>query len=440
MKSRAVTRLLPASAGGLPTAFWWIWVSTLVNWLGAFAAPMLALYLTGERERSATYAGFVVSVIGIGNVAGTVLGGFLADHVGRRRTMFGAHISTAVSMVLLGTAESSWALVTTAFAVGLGAATARPAMAASVTDLLPPADRSRAFALHYWAINAGLAFSAVLAGVMVQGGYLLLFLADAGATLLCAVVVLVKVKETRPVATAKAPPRRTARGGAPSTVSRDRPFLLFVVLTLLFASVYEQCASTLPVVMSQDGHSAATYSLMNALNGVLIMVLQIPLTKLARKGSPRMVLLAGALLVGWGFGLAAFVDSALAYACTVVVWTLGEMLQAPTAIAVAAERAPEEQRGRYQGIYTSAWSAAAFVAPAGGGWVLDAWGATTLWTVCGVTGTVAGVGWVLLTERLRMPENPAGTVDAPVVAGPKPGPGTTTTSSGELTPIEREKA
>ncbi|MEU6056348.1 MFS transporter [Streptomyces xanthochromogenes] len=412
MRTRALGRLLPASARGLPAAFWWIWTSTLINWLGAFAGPLLALYLTNERERSPAYAGFVVSLIGLGSMAGTTLGGHLADRIGRRRTMFGAHCWTALNMVLLGLAEDGWALALAAFAVGLGSAAARPAMSASVADLLPAEDRRRAFALHYWAINAGLAVSAVLAGLMVRGGYLPLFLADAGATLLCAAVVLVKVPETRPTA------RETTADGPPppasTPVRRDRPFLLFVVLTLLFASVYEQCASTLPVAMSQDGHSPATYSLMNALNGVLIVAFQIPLSRLARKGSPRLVLTAGAVLVGWGFGLAAFVDSALAYACTVVVWTTGEMLQAPTAIAVAAARAPEDQRGRYQGMYGMAWSAAAFLAPAGGGLLLDRWGATVLWSVCAVTGTVAGVGWALVTGRLEPAPAPA----APSAAAP----------------------
>ncbi|MEV7028488.1 MFS transporter, partial [Kitasatospora sp. NPDC093558] len=46
---------------GLPAAFWWLWVSTLVNRLGTFAVPFLTLYLTMERGRSAAFAGLVAA-------------------------------------------------------------------------------------------------------------------------------------------------------------------------------------------------------------------------------------------------------------------------------------------------------------------------------------------------------------------------------------------
>jgi hypothetical protein len=37
------------TAGGLPPAFWYPWTGTLVNRLGAFVLPFLAIYLTASR-------------------------------------------------------------------------------------------------------------------------------------------------------------------------------------------------------------------------------------------------------------------------------------------------------------------------------------------------------------------------------------------------------
>ncbi|MEU8708318.1 MFS transporter [Streptomyces sp. NPDC048565] len=390
----------PAAVRGLPSAFWWIWLSVLVNWIGGFAGPMLALSLTAGRGYSAAYAGLVMSLVGLGGIAGTFLGGALADRIGRRTTMFAAHLWTAASMVLLGVSGEAGAVAASALAMGLGATAVRPAMQASLTDLVPPEDRQRAFALNYWALNAGGAIAAVLAGLMVGHGYTLVFLADGAATLLCGILVLAKVPETRP-APAERPAASSAPASAPASrpVHRDGSFMLFVLMTVLFAVVFKQGSSTLPVVMTREGHSPEMYSLVSAANGLMVVVLQIPLTRLVSGRSRPMVLLAAGLLLGWGFGLTMLADSVAAFACTVLIWTLGEILQAPAGIAVTADRAPAHQRGRYQGMYGGAWSTAAFVAPVGGGWVIDQWGATTLWTLCAVLATTAGIGCALVTGR-----------------------------------------
>ncbi|MFD5062120.1 MDR family MFS transporter [Streptomyces sp. NPDC058394] len=406
--TRVLARLLPEAARGLPAAFWWIWLSILVNWTGGFAGPVLALYLTLDRGYSAYQAGLVVSLIGLGAILGTIGGGIAADRLGRRTTLVFAHCWTAASMVLVGLCESPAPLAGAALALGAGQTAARPAMQAALTDIVALKDRQRAFALNYWALNLGVAMSGVLAGLMVTHGYLLVFLADAVATLLCAVIVLVKVEETRPaLVPGVREARTTTKDRAPRasrSVLHDRRFVLFVLATLVFATVYQQVRTTLPVTMSQDGYSPSAYTLLHGLNALLVVVLQIPLTMLVRSRSRSAALTAGGLLLGAGLGLTAFATGPLVYVLCVVVWTTGEMLQAPAGIAEVSDRAPEQQRGRYQGFYGTAWSAAAFLAPAGAGWVLDHGGATTLWTTCAVGGLLSAIGYAFTAgSRHRLP-------------------------------------
>ena len=90
-----------------------------------------------------------------------------------------------------------------------------------MTDIVPPEDRVRAFSLNYWAINLGFAIAPVLGGLLASSGYLTLFLVDAGTTLVFAVLVFLKVPESRPevvVAEGERPGldgRRAARPGVP---------------------------------------------------------------------------------------------------------------------------------------------------------------------------------------------------------------------------------
>lgn len=198
------------SLRGFPSGFWWLWSSTLVNRLGTFVFPFLTLYLTTSRGYSATGAGLVLSVFGVGSAVGALAGGELTDRVGRRVTMVGGQVATAAATAVLGLVAHAAAIAALAFAVGAASSISRPAVSSMIADLVGPADRLRAFAVNYWAINIGFGLSTVTAGFLAQHGYLWLFLGDAATTLACAMIVWVKLAESRPAecatASARVPP------------------------------------------------------------------------------------------------------------------------------------------------------------------------------------------------------------------------------------------
>jgi MFS family permease len=88
------------------------------------------------------------------------------------------------------------------------------------------------------------------------------------------------------------------------------------------------------------------------------------------------------VVLGIGFGLTAFADTAAFYAVTVLVWTVGEMFHAPSNSTLNAELAPAALRGRYQGVFSLSWSGASFVAPVIGGLVLQYAGSAAVWLGC----------------------------------------------------------
>src|SRR3954469_22476206 len=100
MSSVSVSSLRRAAretVSGLPREFWWLWTSTLVNRLGAFVATFMALYLTLDRGYSASYAGLVASLHGLGGVVSSLGAGVMTDRLGRRAAPLIAQSSTARS-------------------------------------------------------------------------------------------------------------------------------------------------------------------------------------------------------------------------------------------------------------------------------------------------------------------------------------------------------
>ena len=122
----------------------------------------------------------------------------LSDRLGRRPVLLGSQLGTAATLVVLGVTTSQAGVVLLVALLGLTSNSARPAFSAMTTDIVAPEDRVRAFSLNYWAINLGFAIAPALGGLLAKAGYLTLFLADAATTLVFAVLVFLKVPESRP--------------------------------------------------------------------------------------------------------------------------------------------------------------------------------------------------------------------------------------------------
>ncbi|WP_327688593.1 MFS transporter [Streptomyces tubercidicus] len=412
-------RAVVESVSGLPGQFWWLWTSTLINRLGAFVATFLALYLTVERGYSASYAGLVAALHGLGGVIASVGAGVMTDRLGRRPTMLIAQLSTAASVALLGFMTDPVAIAVVAGLVGLASNASRPAVQAMMADIVAPEDRVRAFSLNYWAINLGFAISSTAAGLIAEHGYLALFLGESTLVLACALVVFWKLPESRPATSTPGGPDATGPAPAPvsmRTVLRDGRFMTVVGLNLLLALLFQQAYVSMPVSMGQDGFSSADFGLVIAVNGVLIVLLQIPVTRFIEHRSPALLLIGSALLAGYGFGLTALAGSVAMYAVAVTVWTLGEIINSPTQMGLVVRLSPLHGRGRYQGMYSLSWSVAALVAPLLGGVVIDQYGADALWAGCAAVGTLAAVGYGLLLRNLPEESGTVAAAGQPAVA------------------------
>ena len=417
MSLAALRRAARETVSGLPREFWWLWTSTLVNRLGAFVSTFMALYLTLDRGYSATYAGLVASLYGLGGVVSSIGSGVLTDRIGRRPTLLIAQSSTAASVALLGFMHHPVAIAAVACLVGAASNASRPAVQAMMADIVRPEDRVRAFSLNYWAINLGFAISSMAAGFIAEVSYRAGFLLEAGMTAVCAVVVFLRLPESRPTVATDG-----GKGAADSvglgTVLRDGRFMSVVGLSFLVAVVFQQGSVGLPVAMGEAGFTPADYGTAIAVNGFLIVALQIPVTRLIEHRDAKRLLVVSSILAGYGFGLTAFAGSVGVFALTVCVWTLGEMINAPTQTGLVVRLSPVQGRGRYQGMYTLSWAVAALIAPLMSGFVIDRLGAEWLWGMCAVVGTGAAVGYGALMRGLPA-SGPAATEPSAAVAAPE---------------------
>ncbi|MEV4517337.1 MFS transporter [Dactylosporangium sp. NPDC049525] len=389
--------------------YWLLWTGMLINRVGGFVALVLSLYLTSERGLKPSAAGLVVGLYGIGGIAGVLLGGVLADRWGRRPTLLLAHFGAVVFLAGLAMTDRIPAIAALAALLGLMHAMPGPAFVAAIVDVVPGRDRSRAFNLQFWAFNLGMAAASLLAGLLAEVSFTLLFAIDAAATLVTAVLLLWKVRETKPAAR----PASNAPAGGLHTALTDRAFLQFVGLSLLLAVVTLQSSTILPLAITADGLRPTVYGSVVAYAGLLIVAGQLFVPRLIERWRKGTTLAVANVFLGLGFASVALASDVPGYLLAATVWTVGSMLAAPPNAAVIAELSPEALRGRYQSVFYLIFPAASFIAPAAGGASLEFLG-DWHWVICGALGLVAAAGHLLIQparerrvtreqERLEVP-------------------------------------
>ncbi len=385
------------AAEPLPRAYWVLWTGTLVNRAGTFVEPFAVLYLTSQRGFSPSQVGLALVAYGLGAALSQIVGGWAADHAGRRATLVWGMAMAGLSLALLGAARGLGPICAAAFLVGLASDVYRPASNALVTDLVGPQERRRAFALLFWAVNLGFSLAAVTAGYVAGISYTLLFAIDALTCLAFAAVVAVGIRHDPP-----RPPAADADNPAGyRTALRDPVMLALVALTVLSATVYFQNSITLPLAVTHDGFPPRDYGLVLAVNGVLIVALQPLAVRVLRRFNRIRVLAVGSAMIGIGFWLTMFADSVAAYMATVVVWTLGEIATAGLAGSLVADLAPPEARGRYAAVWGSSFGVATLLAPLFGTWTYQYLGATAVWVGCLIAGLVVAAGFLAMQPAVQ---------------------------------------
>lgn len=383
-RTSAPPRSIP-SRSNLPSLVWALASCQFVSRAGGFVQPFLLLYLTQERQMTSAAAGAVAAGLGAGAFASHLLGGWLADRIGRRDTMLVGFVGTALGLVALGAAETLAAISVAALGVGLVSELFRPASSASIADLPDPHERIRAFGLLFWAANLGYSVSTATGGVLAQNGYQALFWLNALASLVAALIVWRRVPEIR------RPTPAAARRALLPVLVRDHLMIAMTVIMVGHSALVLQAFSTLPLVMAAEGLGPAAYGALIAGNGVVVVAAQPFAVRLLGGRDRGTVLGVSMLLVGLGFGLLAVLPGAVlqgaGYTAAMLVWTAGEIGVAVVFGATFADLAPADLRGGYMGAAAATWGLGSVLAPLLGTALLDHSGPSVLWATCAATGT-----------------------------------------------------
>jgi MFS family permease len=388
-----------------PYSFWVLILGTFIDRIGrAILFPFFTLYITRKFAVGMTEVGLVFGLFSISNVVGSMIGGALTDRLGRKGMILFGLVASGLSSLLMGQIEVFELFFGFTVVTGLFANAGGPAQQAMVADMLAEEKRAEGFGVLRVVINLADTMGPMVGGLLASQSYLFLFIGDAVVSVIAAVIVYLRLQETRPVSDKEVPEESVAQAfGGYLKVVKDTVFVWFLGAFMLMVVVYMQMHTTLAVYL-RDVHGIAEkgFGYMMSLNAALVVLFQIPITRRIKEYRPLVVMIAGTLLYAAGFGMVGIVSTYALFLVAIVVITAGEMLVSPVGQAIAARLSPEEMRGRYMAVFGFSWVIPTAVGPFLAGLVMDNFNPAWVWYCAGILALVSAGGYYLLLAGVKM--------------------------------------
>jgi MFS family permease len=400
-------RLVPE----LPRDGWILLAGDAVSAVGSgLTLPFLLVYLHELRGLGLGEAGLALSVVALAGFAGNPAGGSLVDRVGGRATLLAGLGFAAAGSAWLAFVAGAWQAYAAAATLGFGLAVLWPARTALLATVVPAERRSSAYGLGHAAMNVGLGAGALLAAAIVDPSsprtFQAIYLLDAASFVAFVPLVLrLRVSGAKLEKAAASGPRGYR------LVFRDRAFLRLWGLTALIVCFgYAQYSAAFPAFATGEGGlDAHQLALAFAANTIAVAVAQLPVLRAlrGRRRTSALALAFGATGLAWTVVLAggqapSSAGAAAVFTLAMAVLGIGETLLSPSAPALANDLAPDELRGRYNGVYTLAWTTGFAAGPALAGVFLAA-GAANALIGCAIAACAIGTAGSLRLARSLSP-------------------------------------
>ncbi len=366
--------------GGLSSGTWWLSLVMLVNRMGTMVIPFMTMYLTQQDGFGIDKAGLVMSIFGLGAIAGALIGGKLVDTIGYYYVQLMALIGGGFMFIVLGQMHSYVAICITTFILAMLNESFRPANTVAIAHYSKDENKTRSYSLNRLAINLGWAVGGALGGILASYNYSLLFWVDGLSNLLAAGLMYLTLSPKRNPATEV---MKKVREPILISAYKDRSYIIFIFLVFIFALCFFQMFTTIPVFFKENFKLSVFFiGLIMAMNGLIISFFEmITVFKLEGRRPSLHYISGGMLLVSLSFLLLnsyPFNYSLIALV-SMIFLTFGEILTMPFMNSWWIGRAKPYNRGQYAALFSVAWASAQAVGPFAGALIAEHAGYKTLW-------------------------------------------------------------
>jgi dipeptide/tripeptide permease len=343
------------------------WVANVIELFERFAyygsKAILAVYIAEQVGLGPGKAGFLV-----GSLFNTLLyflpplAGTVVDRYGFKKSLtlcfsifcvgyfligFGGLPAGQGLVAALGGPNSYmiFALVVTA----VGGSLIKPCIVGTVARTTTPATKGLGYSIYYTLVNLGGAIGPILALQVRQNAgiaYVLVMSSAVSLGLVLATLLFYREPE-RP---ADAAPAKSMAGVLADMfmVFRNLKFMSFLVIFSGFWIMFWEIFYALPFYVRDVLHYEK-FEIIETVDAWTIILVTVPITALAKRMKPLAAMTLGFAIASASWFVMGAVPTLVATIGAIVLFALGESLQAPRFYEYVADLAPKEQVGTYMG-------------------------------------------------------------------------------------------
>lgn len=337
-----------------------LFFARIINSIGSFVFPFLAMFLTEKLGMASDKVGRFMMIAAIAGAIGSIIGGKLSDHVGRKKIILVFQSLAAIMLIPCGVLGRSilipWILVLYNFFNGA----VQPANAAMIADLTDKKNRQQAFSLLYLGINIGVAIGPFIAGVLYKKYIKWIFWGDALTTIISLILVAVFVKETIPDKLNikkksheyECGEEKSEAGSVFSVIWKRPTLLIFSLISIIYSFVYAQSNFAIPLQVKAlfPENGALMFGTLMSVNAIVVVAFTVVIIHLTRKNKAIFNIALAGIFYAIGFGMLYYAQHYKFFVISTVIWTTGEILSATNQGVYIANHTPMSHRGRVNSI------------------------------------------------------------------------------------------
>ncbi|MBP2649586.1 MAG: major facilitator superfamily 1 [Firmicutes bacterium] len=340
---------------GLPQSVYMLFGIQIINRLGDFVFPFLALFLTVKLGLSVSITGIVVMITSLSSLIASFVGGRLADTRGRRKTYLMGQTVAAGLVLICGFIQNQATVVGLLIIATFFVGVVRPTLSAVLTDVLPVEKRQAGIALNHLGVNIGVAVGPLVAGFLFEKFLPLMFITDAITSFVAVFIFYKFIPETnlikqRPAITNQA--EKAEPGTLWQTVLKRPELLVFLIIYTGYCFIYRQGSFALPLMLNTvfPLEGAAYFGALISVNALTVVCLSLITVAVTKRFHSLNNIIVGGIFYGIGFGMIGLITTFPMFILSTVLWSIGEILVVTNVGVYIANNSPENFRARFSAL------------------------------------------------------------------------------------------
>ncbi len=372
---------------GFHKSFWVANIMELFERIAYYGqATILSIFLRNHLQFDEVTAGKISSVFGGLIYFLPIFAGALADKFGFRKSFAFAFSVLAIGYFLIGSTgmivfneiysgiDKYYLLLLIIIFTAIGGSFIKPSVLGTIALTSKEETKSLGYAIYYWLVNIGAAIGPAIAYlVRDKFGIEFVYVISAVSCFLMFISTLIFFKEPEGKLSASQPKILEVFKNLILVLKNFR-FIVFLLIFSLYWIMFWQIFVIIPFYIVDYISKDAPFEIIQSVGAWSIIFLQLIVNRLTRKIPKVQAIILGFFLSSFCWMIMFLYPSIPTFIAGIVVFSIGEMTQAPRYYEYIADLAPKGQEAMFQGFAFLPISIGWLVGGTFGGWIYQNYG------------------------------------------------------------------